>query len=216
MLHHFLYRNISKYKSSIRNPTANNFTRLLSATGNMARSNDDPIYLEEPEIEELEAYTPGGFHPTDIGDQFHDGRYEVVHKLGYGGYSLIWLARDKHEQRYVALKMLAASETAVTNEGKILHCLQQADNKHPGFPVVQRLLDEFQFDGPNGRHLCLVTDAAGNNIAVSKELSSNFMFPVEAARSLCAQLISGVAYLHDSGICHGGSRHLNQHLVSFY
>lgn len=72
--------------------------RLLSSTVDITSSDDGLVYVEEPDIEELEAYTPGGFHPTDIGDQFCDGRYEVVHKLGYGGYSLIWLAQDKPEQ----------------------------------------------------------------------------------------------------------------------
>lgn len=182
--------------------------RLLSSTVDITSSDDGLVYVEEPDIEELEAYTPGGFHPTDIGDQFCDGRYEVVHKLGYGGYSLIWLAQDKPEQRYVALKILAASETTAANESKILRYLQQANDKHIGFPVIQRLLDEFLFDGPNGRHLCLVTDAAGNNLAVSKEFSPNYMFPVEAAQSLCAQLISSVVYIHASGICHGGLRYL--------
>jgi hypothetical protein len=29
-----------------------------------------------------------------LGDTFHDGRYCIHDKLGYGGYSTVWLARD--------------------------------------------------------------------------------------------------------------------------
>ena len=44
--------------------------------------------------EQLEHYTPGGYHPTNLGDTFND-RYVVVRKLGWGGYSTVWLAEDQ-------------------------------------------------------------------------------------------------------------------------
>ena len=55
-------------------------------------------------MENLEGYTPGGYHPTLIGDTFCNGRYTIFHKLGFGGYSTIWLAHDRQYQRYVSLK----------------------------------------------------------------------------------------------------------------
>ncbi|KAI0915065.1 kinase domain-containing protein [Ustulina deusta] len=47
----------------------------------------------------------------------------VVHKLGFGGYSTIWLARDKHLQRYVSLKILVAGKSSKSAEGTILRML---------------------------------------------------------------------------------------------
>lgn len=55
-------------------------------------------------VERLEKYKPGGYHPVMIGDILH-GRYRIVDKLGYGGYSTIWLARDAHLEQYVAVKI---------------------------------------------------------------------------------------------------------------
>lgn len=45
--------------------------------------------------EDLERYKPGGFHPVNLGDTFQRGRYTIRHKLGYGGFSTVWLAYDQ-------------------------------------------------------------------------------------------------------------------------
>lgn len=55
----------------------------------------------------MEMYRPGGYHRISIGDQLH-ARYRVVYKLGHGGYSTIWLARDECSQKFVTVKVGAA------------------------------------------------------------------------------------------------------------
>lgn len=44
--------------------------------------------------ENMSKYRPGGFHPIRLGDTLQDGRYQIYHKLGWGGFSTVWLARD--------------------------------------------------------------------------------------------------------------------------
>jgi hypothetical protein len=39
-----------------------------------------------------EEYCPGGFHPVNLGDTFHGGKYRVIRKLGDGSYCTMWLA----------------------------------------------------------------------------------------------------------------------------
>ena len=39
-------------------------------------------------------YVHGKLPAIDINDYFQDGRYEILNKLGEGGYSNVWLARD--------------------------------------------------------------------------------------------------------------------------
>ena len=36
----------------------------------------------------------GGFYPVRLGETFDDGRFVVTRKLGWGGFSSVWLARD--------------------------------------------------------------------------------------------------------------------------
>lgn len=40
------------------------------------------------------AYHVGGFHPVYIGEVY-GGKYEVLRKLGYGGFSTVWLVKDQ-------------------------------------------------------------------------------------------------------------------------
>lgn len=183
---------------------------LLNRSSSTMAANTDSrpgkVYVPNIDVENLEEYRSGGYHPTVIGDTFYEGRYKVVHKLGFGGYSTIWLARDQHLQRYVSLKILVACQSSESNEAKIHRLLSSSspESNHPGQRFVPRLLDDFTLNGPNGRHLCLVQEVAACSIRVAKEWSSNNMFPVEAARSIAAQLILGVSYSHSRGVCHGG------------
>ena len=40
------------------------------------------------DTEPLERYRKGRYHPTHLGDRFKDGRYEIMHKLGWGASQL--------------------------------------------------------------------------------------------------------------------------------
>ncbi|KAF3481875.1 uncharacterized protein GIQ15_04634 [Arthroderma uncinatum] len=166
-------------------------------------SNLDFVYVPEDGVEDLEGYFPGGYHPTHINDEFCGDRYKIIHKLGYGSYSTVWLAHDREKNRHVSLKIAIAKASRNNSESEILRHLQSRDVCHPGREYVISLLDEFSFDGPNGRHTCLVTDAAGRSIAESKENSLDFMFPLPTARAIAARVVMGLAYMHSKGIAHG-------------
>ncbi|RYP83309.1 hypothetical protein DL769_001396 [Monosporascus sp. CRB-8-3] len=151
-------------------------------------------------VEEIRMYMPGGFHPVDIGDVIgtNDSQYEVVHKLGYGGFSTVWLVRScGNVCSYFALKILRADVTDV-DELRILQHLRSVDG--PGHPNVVTLYDSFKVAGPNGNHQCLVFPVLGpslQNFKVVEALSG----PVRL--QVCQQVASAVAFLHDRGICHG-------------
>ena len=54
-----------------------------------------PISVEDEKLEEeaLEEYDPDRYYQTKYGDVL-GGRYGILAKLGYGGYSTVWLAKD--------------------------------------------------------------------------------------------------------------------------
>ncbi|KAK7946283.1 Serine/threonine-protein kinase SRPK3 [Apiospora aurea] len=158
----------------------------------------------------VENYRPGGFHPVNLDDLFHDGQYKVIRKLGQGSFSTVWLARDQSNNRYVALKILVgASESA--KELQILHHLAQVAPSQMTQRTTQ-LLDEFEHIGPNGIHTCLVFEPMGPSVdSMVEELPQfkprrfgmNIRYPPPMARSILKQALQGLAVLHENGIAHG-------------
>ena len=93
-------------------------SRTYCTTGfKSTKSTNRTRVLYEPieNVERMEYYQPGGYHPVKIGDHFHN-RYEIVHKLGHGAYSTIWLARDEKSDRYVSLKVCTADSNPLEIE----------------------------------------------------------------------------------------------------
>lgn len=153
------------------------------------------------QVEPLENYMLGGYHPVELGDVF-EGRYKVIHKLGHGGFSTVWLAHDSLHRRYVALKILCAEVSAECPELKILDYLEQSNSDHSGRQYVAFLLDHFEVQGPNGVHLCLVSGVVGPSLL--NLTSKDLQLRGSVARKLARQLVEAIAFLHSRGVCHGG------------
>ena len=91
----------SSYSSSSRRRGSSSSYSSSGSEGSSSSSEDD---------EGGDGYKPGGYHPVRIGDTYHNGRYLVVKKLGWGHFSTVWLARD--------LTVAAAKAKEGDGEGK--------------------------------------------------------------------------------------------------
>ena len=153
------------------------------------------------DVERIEYYQEGGYHPVEIGDYFHD-RYRLVHKLGHGTYSTIWLARDERSNRYVAIKICTADSDSVETE--VLSQLSQP-LKSPdiGTTMIPSILDRFTIQGPSGNHACLVTSPARMSLSEAKNGSWISLFQINVARALAAQLVTVIRYIHSRDFVHG-------------
>ena len=168
-------------------------------------SKDLPVYQWQEFVEDLEEYQKGGYHPVRIGDVYSERRYRVIHKLGFGSYSTVWLARDLKLNRYVALKIIVAEASEASSESRVLrHLSKSYDPNFAGYSYLSVLWDDFSINGPNGQHRCLVSKPTRRSIASLKRASNNWLIPIEIARVLAAQAILGLQSIHRSGIIHGG------------
>jgi serine/threonine protein kinase len=166
-------------------------------------STECPRYKHIDDVERLDYYKRGGYHPIRIGDHLSE-RYRIVHKLGHGSFSTIWLAKDGLHSKYVAIKVGTGS-----SDHKEIDILSRLGNHpsgrvHIGRGLVPSVFDRFDLRGPNGTHSCFVTTAAMCSLA-DTILAGNYKpFQTEVARSISAQLAMAVAYMHIARFVHGG------------
>src|SRR3954447_23496221 len=158
------------------------------------------------EEEDSEDYCKGGYHPVYVGETYNNGRYVVVRKLGWGHFSTVWLSRDTHTGKHVALKVVRSAahytETAI-DEIKLLNKVVQANPNHPGRKHVVSLLDSFNHKGPNGVHVCMVFEVLGDNLLGLIKRWNHRGIPMPLVKQITKQVLLGLDYLHrECGIIH--------------
>ena len=156
--------------------------------------------------EDSEDYCKGGYHPVQVGEQYKDGKYTIVRKLGWGHFSTVWLSRDNTTGKHVALKVVRSAahytETAL-DEIKLLNRVVNANKDHPGQKHVVSLLDHFTHKGPNGNHVCMVFEVLGENLLGLIKRWNHRGIPMPLVKQITKQVLLGLDYLHrECGIIH--------------
>ncbi|KAJ7851050.1 kinase-like protein [Mycena olivaceomarginata] len=148
--------------------------------------------------ESLDEYRLGGYHPMKLGEVVNS-RYEVMRKLGWGEYSTVWLVKCQSSEKYAALKVMKAEVTDVPDlhEADYLRRVLSADPTHPGFRHNLHLLDQFHIHGPNGNHMCLVTELLGEGLDRYAKRFPRGRLPIKSVKTIMRQVIMGVSYLHE-------------------
>ncbi|KAJ6471936.1 kinase-like protein [Mycena sanguinolenta] len=204
-------------------PLFRHITRLILVGASRSRAicgvRARPRFLHAPSTqyreEAQDEYKPGGFHPMKPGEIVHD-HYEVMRKLGWGEYSMVWLAKSQL-RGHIALKVMKAEFTDIPelHESEYLHRVLIADPSHPGFHHNLHLLDQFYICGPNGKHLCFVTELLGENLHQYAYRFPRRRIPMAIIKSILRQVILATMYLHDKcNIIHTDIKNTNILLVS--
>lgn len=147
-------------------------------------ADSDPFplkYAPMEEVERLEKYQSGEYHPILIGDVFQS-RCRVVHKLGYGSYSTTWLCRDYQSNTYVAVEVVTAESSA--READVLEYLDHSSPfDHSGREMIPSVKDRFFLHDPNGTHPCYVAELVMYSISGVKNGSYRRILQARTARS---------------------------------
>ncbi|KAG6319954.1 hypothetical protein E4U22_003895 [Claviceps purpurea] len=155
------------------------------------------------DAESLFLYEPGGYHPVELGDVMNNGRYKILHKLGWGSVATTWAAKDQKRHLYVAIKIMM-SKVEGSRELNMLRALSALPKDHPGSSYVCQMLDHFTHVGPNGTHTCLVLELVGPNVAEFVDCYGiDNRLPVILAKLFAKQTLQGLDFLATNNIGHG-------------
>ncbi|KAJ5152062.1 protein kinase [Penicillium capsulatum] len=117
------------------------------------------------EEETLCLYSHDRFSPVKIGDVFCS-RYQVIGKLGYGGYSTVWLCRDLQQHIYVTMKIYERDSAHGQRETQVYKHLASIKSNHTGSILVRTALDDFQVPSADvsHSHQCLIHPPLAMNL----------------------------------------------------
>ncbi|KAJ6267041.1 kinase-like domain-containing protein [Bipolaris maydis] len=93
------------------------------------------------DAEPLHRYQWGGYHPVHLGDYLKNGRYKILHKLGWSGYSTV-------NRAFVAIKVCVSKTTQHSRELAVLGAMAAARPNQPGYQCLMTMQDYFQIHGP--------------------------------------------------------------------
>nr|XP_032649204.1 SRSF protein kinase 1-like isoform X3 [Chelonoidis abingdonii] len=143
-------------------------------------------------------YCAGGYYPVQKGDTF-SGRYQVVHKLGCGYFSTVWLCQDMVEKRRVAVKVAKGGESfaeAAQDEISLLQCVSSMKKKDRAGENIVHCLDDFKMIGANGFHVCLVFELLGPSLRCLLRSHGAQGLPLPFVKKALQQVLAGLQFLH--------------------
>ncbi|KAG2350165.1 kinase-like protein [Suillus weaverae] len=132
-----------------------------------------------------------------------DDRYIICRKLGWGMHSSTWLARDKINNSYVAVKVLTGKATDMDRQNIIWEVPTLNWVSSPPHPHCLRLLSDFTIPGKgsSGEHICLVTQILGGDVKSLCEAHGKIL-PLPLAKRVLLHTLRGIAHAHGCGVVH--------------
>ncbi|RPA87927.1 hypothetical protein BJ508DRAFT_300301 [Ascobolus immersus RN42] len=176
-------------------------------------------------VEDPEDYQPRKLHPVNLGDIFIGSKssYKIVDKLDFHDYDASWAVWDINAGCHRGLKIESGNQLISEREEllKVYEFLsveakrasemkERRPEQKPGINFLDVPYDVFNVTGPNGSHLCTVTDACTfslrslnrSEFVDQKPLLQEDMNPKIRLR-LMFELCKAVQVLHNGGIVHG-------------
>jgi serine/threonine-protein kinase SRPK3 len=190
---------VPRAQSSITRVASRVWTKMAHSS---ASFREEPSFAIEEET--VRGYNANHYYPVQIGHVFQD-RYRVVGKLGYGSASTVWLCHDlRNTKQYVALKVYINC-SKVQRELPIYTHINNINSKHGGKMSLRRLLDSFEIQGPNGKHLCLIHEALGMSLEELRDLVPGQGFASELIRESLRSILRALHFLREEAhIIHTG------------
>ncbi|CAI7568051.1 unnamed protein product [Penicillium crustosum] len=151
---------------------------------------DSNIKFEE---ETHPGYTTENSYSVNIGEVFQS-RYQVIGKLGFGGYST---------HKYLTLKVFRQGSAEGKREMANYDRINAIKTSHAGAMLVRTALDTFQIDDAKGSYQVIVHQPLGIRLYDLRHLFTDKILPEIAVKLTLMHLLLALDYLHtEAGIVH--------------
>ncbi|KIY53612.1 kinase-like protein [Fistulina hepatica ATCC 64428] len=150
------------------------------------------------EEETFSWYNPTNYYPVRIGDVYKS--YQVVGKLGYGGYSTVWLCRDLIKHRYTVMKVCTRTAPDVKREVEAYRRINSVSPllRHNGHKFVRKMLDEFELTDEYGKYQCIVHDPLSISLyKFRREVVLERRIPADMTRMSVLAVLLALDFLHN-------------------
>ncbi|KAJ5954296.1 hypothetical protein N7501_008575 [Penicillium viridicatum] len=128
-------------------------------------------------------------------------KYQVIGKLGFGGYSTVWLCKDLTQHKYFTLKVFGRDSAEGKREMAIYDRINAVKTSHAGATLVRTTLDTFQIDGAKGSHQVIVHQPLGIRLYDLRHRFADKILPEKAVKLILMHLLLALDYLHtEAGI----------------
>ncbi|KZT02281.1 protein kinase [Laetiporus sulphureus 93-53] len=151
---------------------------------------DNSCLVEE---ETWEWYRPDEFYPVRIGEVLKS-KYQVVGKLGYGGYATVWLCRDLAEHRHVTLKIGTCH--GLSGELSVSNYLRTIKTSHIGSSLVREMLDEFEVTSHNQKYQAIVYSPLAITLRGFRKMLTTKSLPAELLKLVLKHIFLALDFLH--------------------
>jgi serine/threonine-protein kinase SRPK3 len=146
--------------------------------------------------EKKSEYKKGGYHPVTIGELYNK-QYRVVHKLGWGHFSTVWLVWDHKTNSFKAMKVMKSAEKyRETALDEIQLCKEISQGDLENRQHCAHIVDDFRHTGPNGKHVCMVFEILGDNILNMIEKHQEDGVPIPVVKHITRCALIALDYLH--------------------
>ncbi|QKX62035.1 uncharacterized protein TRUGW13939_09191 [Talaromyces rugulosus] len=156
---------------------------------------------EEPIDEEFcPSYNSTHCYPLKPGDVLAN-RYQALVKVGWGGSSTVWFARDLRGYRWkpetvVALKISNHNHQAPQEEYDTEQHIAKTDPSHRGRALLRTSSDYFVLDGPNGKHSCLAYEPLREPLWLYQRRFVGEKIPLVIVKLYTTFVLTALDYLH--------------------
>lgn len=133
--------------------------------------------------------------PYDINE-----KYRIIEKLGFGGFSTVWLAIGIHKEnlgRWFAIKILKSNKSNQDDENKLKNDLRKLEEKsHSIVPCLDTFRIKSCYDTDN-QHFCLVMKVSGPSLGAYVVTEKP---PIDKRRLLAINSTKLLMEMHQNGI----------------